>query len=475
MTLTELKYIVAVARARHFGHAAESCFVAQPTLSVAIKKLEDELGVTLFERGGSEVSVTPLGAQIVAQAERVLEQTAAIKELAKQNKDPLSGPLRLGVIYTIGPYLLPPLVKNLIDNVPQMPLVLQENFTVKLLDLLRQGELDAAIMALPLPEHGMAVQPLYDEPFVVAMPKTHPWARRKDISAEDLKSETMLLLGAGHCFRDQVLEVCPEMARFSSERGQRHAAHLRGLVAGNDPPHGRQRHRPDRAAARLGAGHEGPERHADLRAFPGTGAVAARGDRLAQEFYAQGGDRCGGECGGGVQAAGGGDREAAGGGLTCVRRSGPGQIQPSAGKPASSAASSSGPRRGRLRSQPQRVTSQVSPTWRNSSPPHRVTAPALLHRHHGLSIAKGTNSKTTLRHGLVGQVDLTDVYLTARNSRSARHCPAPARPEQPCMLQLAQRMRLGPVVALLRGPVAIAAPDPIRSLRTKIRSRRRHP
>jgi len=216
MTLTELKYIVAVARAKHFGHAAESCFVAQPTLSVAIKKLEDELGVTLFERGGSEVSVTPVGAQIVAQAERVLEQTAAIKELAKQNKDPLAGPLRLGVIYTIGPYLLPPLVKNLIDNVPQMPLVLQENFTVKLLELLRQGELDAAIMALPLPDHGMLMQTLYDEPFVVAMPRTHAWAKRKEISADDLKAETMLLLGSGHCFRDQVLEVCPEMARFSS-------------------------------------------------------------------------------------------------------------------------------------------------------------------------------------------------------------------------------------------------------------------
>lgn len=216
MTLTELKYIVAVARAKHFGHAAEACFVAQPTLSVAIKKLEDELGVTLFERGGSEVSVTPLGAQIVAQAERVLEQTAAIKELAKQNKDPLAGPLRLGVIYTIGPYLLPPLVKRLIDTVPQMPLVLQENYTHKLLELLRQGELDAAIVALPLPEHGMSMQTLYDEPFVVAMPRSHPWAGRKEIPADDLKLETMLLLGAGHCFRDQVLEVCPEMARYSS-------------------------------------------------------------------------------------------------------------------------------------------------------------------------------------------------------------------------------------------------------------------
>jgi LysR family hydrogen peroxide-inducible transcriptional activator len=216
MTLTELKYIVAVARAKHFGHAAEACFVAQPTLSVAIKKLEDELGVTLFERGGSEVSVTPLGQQIVAQAERVLEQTAAIKELAKQNKDPLAGPLRLGVIYTVGPYLLPPLVKNVIEQVPQMPLVLQENFTVRLLELLRQGELDAAIMALPLPDHGMSMQPLYDEPFVVAMPKHHPWARRAAITAEDLKTETMLLLGNGHCFRDQVLEVCPEMARYAA-------------------------------------------------------------------------------------------------------------------------------------------------------------------------------------------------------------------------------------------------------------------
>jgi LysR family hydrogen peroxide-inducible transcriptional activator len=216
MTLTELKYIVAVARERHFGHAAEACFVAQPTLSVAIKKLEDELGVTLFERGGTEISVTPLGAQIVAQAERVLEQTAAIKEIAKQNKDPLAGSLRLGVIYTVGPYLLPPLVKNLIDHVPQMPLILQENFTVRLVELLRQGELDCAIMALPLPDNGLTIESLYDEPFVVAMPRHHPWAVRTAISAQDLKSETMLLLGNGHCFRDQVLEVCPEMARFAS-------------------------------------------------------------------------------------------------------------------------------------------------------------------------------------------------------------------------------------------------------------------
>lgn len=216
MTLTELKYIVAVAREKHFGHAAEACFVAQPTLSVAIKKLEDELGVVIFERGGAEISVTPLGAQIVAQAERVLQQTAAIREIATQNKDPLAGPLRLGIIYTIAPYLLPPLVSRMIETVPQMPLVLQENFTVRLIEMLRQGELDAAIMALPFPEQGLMVQPLYDEPFVVALPKHHPWAGRSSISAQELKSETMLLLGNGHCFRDQVLEVCPEMSRYAT-------------------------------------------------------------------------------------------------------------------------------------------------------------------------------------------------------------------------------------------------------------------
>jgi LysR family transcriptional regulator, hydrogen peroxide-inducible genes activator len=215
MTLTELKYIVAVARERHFGRAAEACFVSQPTLSVAIKKLEDELNVQIFERGASEVSVTPLGEQIVTQAQRVLEQTLAIKEIAKQGKDPLVGPFRLGVIYTIGPYLLPTLVKQMIHRVPQMPLMLQENYTVKLLELLKQGEIDAAILALPFPETGLTVRELYDEPFVVALPAGHPWEAREAIAADDLKQETMLLLGSGHCFRDHVLGVCPELMRFS--------------------------------------------------------------------------------------------------------------------------------------------------------------------------------------------------------------------------------------------------------------------
>ncbi|CAG4886330.1 hydrogen peroxide-inducible genes activator [Paraburkholderia saeva] len=215
MTLTELKYIVAVARERHFGRAAEACFVSQPTLSVAIKKLEDELNVQIFERGTSEVSVTPVGEQIVSQAQRVLEQTLAIKEIAKQGKDPLVGPLRLGVIYTIGPYLLPTLVKQMIRRVPQMPLMLQENYTLKLIELLKQGEIDVAIMALPFPETGLMLRPLYDEPFVVALPSGHAWETRAKIDPDDLKQETMLLLGSGHCFRDHVLGVCPELMRFS--------------------------------------------------------------------------------------------------------------------------------------------------------------------------------------------------------------------------------------------------------------------
>jgi LysR family transcriptional regulator, hydrogen peroxide-inducible genes activator len=215
MTLTELKYIVAVARERHFGRAAEQCFVSQPTLSVAIKKFEEELNITLFERGSSEISVTPIGAQIIEQAQKVLDQAANLKEMAKVGKDPLAGPLRLGIIYTIGPYLLPHLVKKMIHDAPQMPLILQENFTVKLLELLRLGEIDVAILAEPFSQTGLVTQALYDEPFIVALPKAHEWSKRKSVSAEELKKQTMLLLGAGHCFRDHVLEVCPELSRFS--------------------------------------------------------------------------------------------------------------------------------------------------------------------------------------------------------------------------------------------------------------------
>nr|WP_315466073.1 LysR substrate-binding domain-containing protein [uncultured Rhodoferax sp.] len=217
MTLTELKYIVAVARERHFGRAADACFVSQPTLSVAVKKLEEELDVKLFERSANEVTVTPLGDEIVRQAQSVLEQAANIKDIAKRGKDPLAGPLKLGVIYTIAPYLLPALVRQVITKSPQMPLLLQENFTVKLLEMLRTGEIDCAILAEPFPDTGLALAPLYDEPFFAAVPSGHVLARQASVTAAQLKSETMLLLGNGHCFRDHVLEVCPEFARFSSD------------------------------------------------------------------------------------------------------------------------------------------------------------------------------------------------------------------------------------------------------------------
>ena len=216
MTLTELRYVIAVARERHFGKAADACFVSQPTLSVSVKKLESELGVVIFERGGGEITLTPIGEDIVQQAQRVLDAANQVKEIADQGRDPLRGPLRVGVIYTIGPYLLPRIIKSMIDRHPDMPLILQENFTVRLLEMMRTGEVDVAVLAEPFDETGLNTLPIYDEDFVVAVPKKHGWSKRKQISSVDLKQETMLLLGVGHCFRDQVLEVCPEAARFAA-------------------------------------------------------------------------------------------------------------------------------------------------------------------------------------------------------------------------------------------------------------------
>ncbi len=215
MTLTELRYIVAVARERHFGRAADSCFVSQPTLSVAIKKLEEELGVALFERGAGEVKVTATGQQVVEQAQRVLEEAARIKELAVAGRDPLAGTLRLGTIYTVGPYLLPKLIPILRRAAPSMQLLIQENYTHKLAASLKQGEVDVIVVALPFDEPGVEVRPVYDEPFLVAMPHGHPWEKRKTITGDELKKESLLLLGTGHCFRDQVLDVCTSLQRKS--------------------------------------------------------------------------------------------------------------------------------------------------------------------------------------------------------------------------------------------------------------------
>jgi len=216
MTLTELRYIVAVARERHFGRAAEACFVSQPTLSVGIRKLEEELGVALFERGG-EVRLTAVGERVVEQAQRVHEGAERVLDIAKQGKDPLAGPLRLGVIYTVAPYLLPEVVRLLHKRAPNMPLLLQENYTHRLREMLKQGEIDAAILALPFEEPGFAIQPVYDEDFVVAVPREHAWTGRKSLKAAELKKEPMVLLGTGHCFRDQVLEASPELERRGAD------------------------------------------------------------------------------------------------------------------------------------------------------------------------------------------------------------------------------------------------------------------
>src|SRR5687768_6322800 len=159
MTLTELRYIVALARERHFGRAAEKCFVSQPTLSVAVKKLEDELGVALFERGGSEVAVTPVGVRIVEQAQRVLEEASAIKNLAVEGKDELATPLRFGTIFTIGPYLMPQLIPLLHRRAPKMSLLIQENYTARLSELVKTGEVDVVVLSLPFTEPGIVTQP----------------------------------------------------------------------------------------------------------------------------------------------------------------------------------------------------------------------------------------------------------------------------------------------------------------------------
>lgn len=215
MTLTELRYIAAVARERHFGRAAESCFVSQPTLSVAVRKLEDELGVTLFERATGEISVTAIGQRIIEQAQRVLEEAAVIPRLAAHGQDELSGVLRLGVIYTIGPYLLPRLIPLLRKTASKMPLQIEENYTAILSDRLKQGELDVILISLPFALPGIFSEALYEEPFVVLMPKGHPLERYDRIRAPTLAREDLLLLGPGHCFRDQVLQVCPECNRTS--------------------------------------------------------------------------------------------------------------------------------------------------------------------------------------------------------------------------------------------------------------------
>ena len=209
MTLTELRYIVALAQTQHFGRAAERCHISQPTLSVGVKNLEEDLGVLIFERSKSAVRVTPVGEAIVAQAQRVLEQAQTIRELAQAGKNQLTAPLRVGAIYTVGPYLFPQMIPLLHRSAPEMPLYIEENFTHVLRDKLRNGELDVIIIALPYQDADVLTKSAYEEPFCVLLPAEHPWTQRDSIDSNMLNDKSLLLLGEGHCFRDQVLEACP--------------------------------------------------------------------------------------------------------------------------------------------------------------------------------------------------------------------------------------------------------------------------
>ncbi len=213
MTLTELRYIVAVARERHFGRAAAACQVSQPSLSVAIRKLEEELGVRLFERRTNDVGLTGVGARVVEQANKVLLEAKLLSDIAHEGRDPLGAPLRLGVIYTIAPFLLPSLIQQMMVDTPKMPLYIQEGFTSELLVKLRNGALDVLILADTVEEPTMNTKTLYQEDFVTAVPAHHPWVNRSYVGVDELKDQTMLLLGAGHCFRDQILDVCPDLIR----------------------------------------------------------------------------------------------------------------------------------------------------------------------------------------------------------------------------------------------------------------------
>lgn len=212
MTLTELRYIVAVAQERHFGRAAQRCHVSQPTLSIAIKKLEEELALSLFDRSSNEVITTEAGGRIVAQARRVLDEADVIRQLASEEQNELDGAFKLGLIFTVAPYLLPKLILSLREIAPNMPLMLEENYTHMLTESLKRGDLDAIIVAEPFQETGILTEPLYDEPFFVIVPKGHPFEELDAVTQHELAQEQVLLLTEGNCMRDNVLAGCSELA-----------------------------------------------------------------------------------------------------------------------------------------------------------------------------------------------------------------------------------------------------------------------
>ncbi|MDO9054069.1 MAG: LysR substrate-binding domain-containing protein [Gallionella sp.] len=217
MTLNELRYIVAVAQELNFRRAAEKAYISQPALSLAIQKLEQELAVQIFERGKNSISVTPTGQAIIEQAQRVLEEAERIREIALLGQSQLDSPLRIGVIHSVGPYLLPDLIPALKSIAPHMPLEVKENITENLESRLRNGKLDVIIIALPFGDASILTRPLYDEPFSVVVNIEHHWFARRSIHAQELTGEKVLLLDNGHCFSNQVVEACPELNRKGVE------------------------------------------------------------------------------------------------------------------------------------------------------------------------------------------------------------------------------------------------------------------
>lgn len=209
MTLQELRFIIALAREKHFRKASSACFVSQPTLSIAVRKLEKELGVTLFERHKNDVQITPLGKEIVERAKRVIAEAEGIKQAVQFDKDQLMGVFKLGAIYTVGPYLLPPLICTLNKLTPQMPLEIQEDYTTQLRAKLCAGDLDAILISLPFAGSEIVTRTIYKEPFVVLMPADHPLTQYKMVTEKALSAYSILMLGEGHCLRDQVLSSCP--------------------------------------------------------------------------------------------------------------------------------------------------------------------------------------------------------------------------------------------------------------------------
>jgi LysR family hydrogen peroxide-inducible transcriptional activator len=233
MTLSELRFVVAVAKERNFRRAAEKCYVSQPALSLAIKKLEGDLGVQIFERSRTDISPTLIGEKIIEQAIKALEEVNQIREIAKQGNNQLSGSFRLGLIYSVGPYLLPEIIPILRLSAPDMPLDIEENLTTQLESQLKNGVIDAAVVALPFDVSGINTLALYDEKYVVMVPIDHHWSKRDSISAAELTDENVLLLNSGHCYSHQVLEACPDLSRKGQVLQGNSLETIRNMVASN--------------------------------------------------------------------------------------------------------------------------------------------------------------------------------------------------------------------------------------------------